>query len=112
MQLRHPEDGELVVLRGVGLRSRDDVRARGEALSLIAQIVSEHVERKARPIRVHSMPHDVYRLVSLEHLILAEGVQAWDERVRRPGCFVRILDRRYDLVINIHNYIAGGDGDL
>jgi hypothetical protein len=109
VELRHPEDGQLVVLRGVGLRTRDDVRARGEALSLIAQIVSEHVERKARPIRVHSMPHDVYRLVSLQDLILAEGVQAWDEGVRRPDRLVRLLNRRYDLVINVHNYIAGGD---
>jgi hypothetical protein len=106
VKLCHLEDRQLVILRGVGLRARDDVRARREALSLIAQIISEHVKRETRPIRIHSMPHDVYRLVSLEDLILAEGVQAWDESVRRPGCFVRLLNRRDDLVINIHNYIA------
>jgi len=44
VQLRHLKDGQLVVLRRVSLRSRDDVRARGEALSLIALVIAKHIE--------------------------------------------------------------------
>ena len=88
VQLRHLEDRQLVVFRGVGLRARDDVRARGEALPLIALVVTEDVKGKAGPIDVHRMPHDVHRLVSLQDLVLAEGVHARDEDPRRPGLFV------------------------
>jgi len=88
VQLRHLEDRQLVVFRGVGLRARDDVRARGEALALVALVVAEDVEREARPARAHGVPHDVRRLVGLEDLILAEGVHARDEDPRRPGLFV------------------------
>ena len=88
VQLRHLEDHQLILRRGIGLRPGDDVCARRETLSLIAVIITEHIEGKARPVYVHRMPHDVYRLVSFEDLILAEGVQARDECVRRPGLFV------------------------
>ena len=103
MELGHLEDRQVVVFRGVGLRARDDVRARGEALALVALVVAEDVEREARPARAHGVPHDVRRLVGLEDLILAEGVQAGDERVRRSRCFVRFLDWGYDLVIDVHH---------
>ena len=105
VQLRHLEDRQLVLRGGVGLRASDDVCACREALSLIAVVIAEHVERKARPIRIHRMPHDVYRLVSLKNLIRAEGVQAWDEHPRRPGRFIRLFDRRHDLVIHLHSYV-------
>ena len=103
MELGHLEDRQVVVFRGVGLRARDDVRARGEALALVTLVVAEDVEREARPARAHGVPHDVRRLVGLEDLVLAEGVQAGDERVQRSRCFVRLLDRRYDLVIDVHH---------
>lgn len=88
VQLRHLEDRQLVLRRGVGLRAGDDVCACREALSLIAAVIAEHIKGEARPVRIHRVPHDVYRLVSLENLIRAEGVQARNEHFRRPGLFV------------------------
>jgi len=44
VQLRHLEDGQLVVLCHVSLCSCDDVRARGEALSLIALVIAEYIK--------------------------------------------------------------------